>query len=149
MVAECSKSTKSADLQLSRIQMLLLDAVGPLSGLIASINNGTQVTVDNVEGILKTALIFFGSASSQCTSMRRVGVLEVYNKDLISFCQESQDLFASTSDMLFGPSFAEKVSGHLKQIQTLCQAKGANRSNQGFLKDPTLCSVGGKSYTLQ
>ena len=32
MTAECSKSTKSADLQLSRIQAIFLDAVGPLSG---------------------------------------------------------------------------------------------------------------------
>ena len=30
MAAECSESTKSVDLQLSRIQVLFLDAVGPL-----------------------------------------------------------------------------------------------------------------------
>ena len=30
MAAKCSKSTKSADLQLSRIQALFLDVVGPL-----------------------------------------------------------------------------------------------------------------------
>ena len=146
MAAECSKSTKSADLQLSRIQALFLDAVGPLSGLIDGINKGTEVTVDDVEGAVKAALTFLGNASSQCTSLRRVGILEEYNKDLISFCQESQDLFASTSGMLFGSSFAEKASEHLKQIQTLRQAKGANRSNQGFSKapPPALCSAGGQ-----
>ena len=128
MAAECSKSTKSADLQLSKIQVLFLDAVEPLSGLIDGINKGTEVTLDDVEGTVK-ALIFLGNASSQCTSLRRVGILEEYNKGLISFCQESQDLFASTSGMLFGSSFTEKASEHLKQIQTLRQAKGANRSN--------------------
>ena len=131
MAAECSKSTKSADLQLSRIQALFLDAVGPLSGLIDGINKGTEVTVDNVEGAVKAALTFLGNASSQCTSLRRVGILEEYKKDLISFCQESQ-VFASTSGMLFESSFAKKASEHLKQIQTLHQAKGANRNNQGF-----------------
>ena len=71
MAAECSKSTKSADLQLSRIQALfldlVLDAVGPLSGLIDGINKGTEVTVDDVEGAVKAALTFLGNASSQCT----------------------------------------------------------------------------------
>ena len=38
--------------------------------------------------------------------------------------------------MLFGLSFAKKASEHFKQTQTLWQAKGANRSNQGFSKAP-------------
>ena len=101
MVVECSKSTISADLQLSRIQALLLDAVGPLSGLIDSINKGTEVMVDEVEGTVKAALTFLANASSQCTSLRSVGILEEYNKDLISFCQESQNLFTATSGKLF------------------------------------------------
>ena len=50
MAAECPKSTKSADLQLSRIQALFLDAVRPLSGLIDGINKGIEVTVDNMYG---------------------------------------------------------------------------------------------------
>ena len=145
MAAECSKSTKSADLQLSRIQALFLDAVGPLSGLIDNINKGTEVTLDEVEGAVKAALTFLGNASSQCTSLRRVGILQEYNKDLISFCQESQDLFASTSGMLFGPSFAEKASEHLKQIQTLRQARGANKSGQVFPKAPRAMLSGGAS----
>ena len=90
-----------------------------------------------VEDAVKAALTFLRNVS-QCTSLRRVGILEEYNKDLISFCQELRDLFASTSGMLFGPSFAEKAPEHLKQIQILSQARGANKSSQGF---PVLCSV--------
>ena len=121
-----------------------MDAVGPLSRLMDGISKGTEVTVDNVEGTVKAALTFLGNASPQCTSLRKVGILEVYNKDLISFCQESQGLFASTSGMLFGSSFAEKVSEHLKQIQTLHEAKGAIRGNQGFLKAPRAMLSGGQ-----
>ena len=121
-----AESTKSADLQLSQIQTLFLDAVGPLSGVFDSINKGTEVTVDEVEGTVKAALTFLGNASSQCTSLRRVGILEEYNKDLI-FCQESQDLFALTSGMLFGPSFAEKASEHMI----------VHLTHQGFTKPQT------------
>ena len=122
MAAECSKSTKSADQQLSRIQALFLDAVGPLSGLLDSINKGTEVALDDVEGAVKAALTFIGNASSQCTSLRRVGILEEYNKDLVSFSQESDDLFASATSTLFGPSFAEKA------------LTGNSKNNQGFSK---------------
>ena len=151
MATECSKSTKSADQQLSRIQALFLDAVGPLSGLLDDINKGTEVTLDDMEGAVKAALTFMGNASSQCTSLRRVGILEEYNKDLVSFSQESEDLFASATGTLFGPSFAEKAAEHLKQLQTLRRAKGSgSKSSQGFLKAPPhYAQRGGKSYTLQ
>ena len=151
MAAECSKSTKSADHQLSRIQALFLDAAEPLSGLLDSINQGTEVTLDDVESAVKAALTFLGNASSQCTTLRRVNILEEYNKDLISFSQESEDLFDSTKGTLFGPSFAEKAAEHLKQIQTLRRAKGGNgKGNQGFSKAPPhYTQRGGKSYTLQ
>ena len=94
----------------------------PLSGLIDSINKNAEVTVDDVEGAVKAAKTFLWNASSQCTSLWRVGILEEYNKDLISFYQELQDLFAPTSGMLFRSSFTEKASEHLKQIQTFLQA---------------------------
>ena len=62
--AECSKSMKSVDHQLSRIQALFLDAAGPLSGLLDSIDQGTEVTLDDVESAVKAALTFLGNVSS-------------------------------------------------------------------------------------
>ena len=73
MAAECSKSTKSADHQLSRIQALFLDAAGPLSGLLDSINQGTEVTLDDVESAVKAALNFLENASCHCTTLRHTG----------------------------------------------------------------------------
>ena len=101
MVVECPMSIISTFMQLSRIQVLFSDAVAPQSGLIDSINNGTEVIVDDVEGPVKAALMFLGNYSSQCTALRRVSILEACNKDMSSFCQVSQDLFAATLGMLF------------------------------------------------
>ena len=133
MVVEYPKSLKCTDSQLSRSQVLFSDAVAPQSGLIDSISKGIEVIVDDVEGLVKAAVMFLGNPSSQCTSLMRVSILEEYNKDMFSFCQVSQDMFASTLCMIFGPFLLRK---HLntKQIQTLCQARRANKSNQGFLK---------------
>ena len=86
---ECSKSVKTSDQSFSRIQALFLDAVGPLSGMLNSINKGTELAVEDVESAIKAALNFLGNASSQCTSLRRTGILREYNKDLVSYGLES------------------------------------------------------------
>lgn len=83
MAMECAKSIKSADQQLSCIQALFLDAVGPLSGSLNSINKGIKVILEDMEGTVKTTLTFIRNASSQCNSLRRARILEEYNKDLV------------------------------------------------------------------
>jgi len=50
MAAECSKSVKSADHSRSHIQALFLDAVGPLTGLLDSINKEDEIVEGSTEG---------------------------------------------------------------------------------------------------
>ena len=76
IVGECSKSTKSNDSLFSDIQVHFLDAVGPLTGILESINSGTELAIEEVESTVKAALTFLGNASSRCTSIRRQGVLQ-------------------------------------------------------------------------
>ena len=45
IVGECSKSTKSNDNLFSDIQAHFLDAVGPLTGILESINSGTELAI--------------------------------------------------------------------------------------------------------
>jgi len=85
MREDCSKSVKSTDSQLSEIQAHFLDAVGPLTGLLESINSDTELSIEDVERAIRAALSFLGNASSRCTSQRRLGVLSEYNRDLVSF----------------------------------------------------------------
>ncbi len=77
-----------------------------------------------MEGAVKAALTFTGNASSQCTSLRRTGILEEYNKDLVSFGQESGKLFASATNTLFGPSFPEKAAERIKQTSNPATSSG-------------------------
>ena len=109
------------------------------------------MTLDDMESAVKAALTFLGNASSQCTTLRRVNILEEYNKDLISFSQESEDLFDSAKGTLFGPSFAEKAAEHLKQLQTLGEQKGVMaKAIRVFPKPPPSITLsGGKTYMLQ
>ena len=69
MAAECSKNLKSADTSFSRVKALFLDAVKPLSDFLDKVNNSTELSVEDMEGAVKTALTFIGNASSQCTAL--------------------------------------------------------------------------------
>ena len=99
--AECSKGVKSLDQQLSQGQAFFLDATGHLVEIIDTINTGKQLSIDDVEEHVKTALSLFGNASSQLSTLRRLKVVEKYDKDLMSFCQSFEDYQAEAPD-LFG-----------------------------------------------
>ena len=145
---ECSKSVKTSDQSFSRIQALFLDAVGPLSGMLDSINKGTELAVEDVEDAVKAALNFLGNASSQCTSLRRTGILREYNKDLVSYGLESNELFSSATTTLLGPAFPEKAAAHLQQMQTLRNSRAAvSKVKQGFQRAPRTKHSGGASPT--
>jgi len=73
---------KHADHSQSRIQALFLDAVGPLTGLLDSINKD-EIVVEDVEAEGRAAPTFLGNASSQCNTDRRLAILEEYNKDSV------------------------------------------------------------------
>ena len=91
---ECSKSTKSNDNLFSDIQAHFLDALGPLTGILESINRGTELAIEEVESAVKAASPFQAMPSAVVyTSIQRQGVLQDYNKDLMSFAAESDELF--------------------------------------------------------
>ena len=148
IVGECSKSTKSNDKLFSDIQAHFLDAVGPLTGILESINSGTELAFEEVESAVKAALTFLGNASSRSTSMWRQGVLQDYNKDLMSFAAESDELLGSTTKTLLGPAFPE---AHLRQMQTLRNFQCCSEIKAtGFSEGPlTILLVRSKSYNLQ
>ena len=83
MAAECSKSVKSADHSRSHIQALFLDAVGPLTGLLDSINKEDEI----VEGSTEGCPDLLGKCFQHTD--RSSAILEECNKDLMSFGQDS------------------------------------------------------------
>jgi len=92
-----------------------------LTGVLEGINQGKELSIEDVEGAVKAALTL-GNASSQCTSLRRIGILCDYNKDLISYGTEPDELFSSAMITLLEPMFPEKAAAHLQQMQTLRSA---------------------------
>ena len=154
IAGERSKSTKANDSLFSDIQAHFLDAVGPLTGIIEAINGGKQLAIEDVDSVVKAALTLLGNASHRCTSIRRQGVLQDYNKDLVSYAAESDELFSSATKTLLGPAFPEKAATHLRQMKTLRDSKASSvvpkQKQQGFQRAPShYHQRGGRSYNLQ
>ena len=104
--------------------------------------------MEDVEDAVKAALSFLGNASSQCTSLRRTGILREYNKDLVSYGLESNELFSSATTTLLGPAFLEKAAAHLQQMQTLRNSRATtSKIKQGFQKAPPYQAQQGASPT--
>jgi len=134
MADECSKSTKSPNHQLAHIQMFILDAVGPLSNILDRINGEIhriqedskakpEIGLDDVAGEIKAALTLVGNASAQYSILQRTKVLEEYNKQLLSFCNDREAEFKAAVPQLFGQAFAKDASDYLDQLVTICKAK--------------------------
>ena len=123
--------------------------MGTLTGTLESINSGAELAIEEVESAVKAALTFLGNASTCCTSIRRQGILQDYNKDLMSFAAESDGLFSLATKTLLGPTFPEKVAAHLHQMQTLKSSKissvAAKAKQHSFQKSPSQYSwLGGQ-----
>ena len=75
---------KNQDTELSKIQALTLDAVGPLTYLIevSSAEGAESIPVKEVMEVLRTALTLLGSASVHISSLRRKKILAELNPDV-------------------------------------------------------------------
>ena len=122
IVGECSKSTKSND-SFSPTFRCISRMLWAHTGILESINGGTELAIKEVESAVKAALTFLGNASSHCTSIQMQGILQDYNKDLMSFAAESDELLSSVTKTLLGYAFPEKAAAHLQQMQTLRNSK--------------------------
>ena len=105
--------------------------------------------MEDIEDVVKATLNFLGNASSQCTSLCRTGIPREYNKDLVSYGLESNELFSSATTTLLEPAFP--FQRRQQQMQTLRNFKAtSSKTKQVFQKAPPYqAHRGGKSYHLQ
>ena len=89
--------------------------------------------MEDVEERVKAAITLLGNASSQLSALRRLKVIEEYDKDLMSFCQSFKN-YQSEAPALFGAEFREKALQHLTQVRELRKAKSSKP--QSFYKAP-------------
>lgn len=81
MADGCSKSTKATDKAINHIQVLTLDAIGPLAEVLDLINS----TMDSEEPVLdlkkvasciKAAVTFIGNAAGKMSTLHHTKILE-------------------------------------------------------------------------
>ena len=132
MGAECQSGVKSTDTALARLQVLALDAVGPLTSLLEKMASSGESSDDAmdlqiVEDAVQSALVLLGNATTQFSLYRRTKVLEDFNKDLISFAEEKEPELRTAAPQLFGSAFTKQAAEHLEQVETLRKAKAKGK----------------------
>jgi len=92
--------------ELSRLQALTLDAVGPLAFLLEeSQKDGVDViSAAELAGAMKTAITLLGNAVSQTSYLRRRKILKELNPDLEDLT-EKNSIFKGAAPLLFGEGF--------------------------------------------
>jgi len=156
MAAQCSKSIKTNDKALARIQALNSDALGPLTELMELLNRENEEDEvpdlrDQVGYVVESAITLLGNAFAQMSALRRQKVLEEYNKELITFAQgkERETEFLKAAPDLFGSKFPRDATEHLAQLAALQKAKASTSSNSSssFRKPPSYHSTHSRYYT--
>ena len=133
MAAQCSRSTKSNDQALSRIQALNSNALSPLSKLLERLNkDDTDISTDQVGYTVESAITLLGNTFAQISMLCQQKVLEEYNKELLTFAQgraQGREMeFLKAAPELFGPKFPHDATKHLDQLAALQKAKSSSNS---------------------
>ena len=124
MANQCSGSTKALDRTLHTIQGRMLEAVGPLSQLLESVNSDEDPpSMDQIGEAVETALTLLANASIHISSVRRAKVLEDYNRELVPFAAEDERDWTSGAPRLFGPNFLKEASEYLQQLHLVSKVK--------------------------
>ena len=117
------RNVKNQDSELSKIQVLTLDAVGPLTHLIevSSAEGAESIPVKEVTEVLRTALTLLGSASAHISSLRRRKILAELNPDLQDLT-EKDNLFKDAAPLLFGEGFEAVAKEYTEGLNALARA---------------------------
>ena len=123
-----SKNNKAQDTELSKIQALGLDAIGPLAFLLeeASKEGTTSIPKQVVAEATRTALRLMGSATSHVSTLRRRKILQDLNPDLQDLV-ERDDVFKSSAPLLFGEGFEVKAKAYTEGRRALSTASSFKR----------------------
>ena len=148
MAAQCSKSTKSNNRTLSKIQALILDALAPLTTILELFHlDAKEVSSEQVAKAVELAVTLLGNASCHISDLRRTKVLKECNKDLVVWAQDHEAVFLKAAPQLFGPVFPKDATARLETVSALRKAKAASSSSSSSsFRRGHQCGSSGGSY---
>ena len=126
--AQVLKDCKDADRTLSRLQALVLDAVGPLTSLLERKQAG-QLTTEAAANAAQLALRFLENAHANIATERRRRVMSHLNTDLRPLVEEA-DRFRTAAPYLFGKDFEKEAKEHVDSLRSMRKLSTAHTGGQ-------------------
>ena len=121
-----SQEAVKLDKALARLQVLFLDAVGPLATILEEGKN-RSLTADKAMTAAKTALRFIGNASIQMSRERRKRTIAEMIHKLIDL-SERDSIYENAPPFLFGDQFAKEAKERKEQLRCLDWASSRGKS---------------------
>ena len=143
MKQNLSKDVRDSDVNVAKLQTLMLKAVDPLVHILEEAQRGTLTSKTATEAG-GTALALLGNASAHMTCDRRKRVLRDLNKDLLPLA-EDEEVFKGAAPLPFGDSFKRKMKEHLESLKCLRRSIAPKSGPEQFFSErplPLPCTWG-------
>ena len=126
-----SKLTKDTETELTRIQAMIHDLIGPLTTLLHDFENvGGELTSEQFQMTLGSAFTLLFNASAQVSHLRRKKILKAVNPEIQDLAGE--DIFSVASPLLFGEGFEKRMKERTEALKILSAAKTSKQPKQFF-----------------
>ena len=112
------KSVIAHDRFLSKLQRFTMDAMGPLSYLLAEVLSGKDVPKEKAISALQASICLIGNASVTLSVERRRCILRQLNPKLTSLAEEDFD----NDGKLFGDNFGKRAKERMDAIRSLASS---------------------------
>lgn len=133
---------KTNDSELTKLQALILDPVGPLVKLLHGLDNPDGFFPDEAHASISEAICLLGNASSHLSRLRCKKVLKSVNPDIHDLADE-ESLFKSAAPNLFGAGFETKMKEQAESLKLLSSSKAQPPPRSFFTKVALLPPSGG------
>ena len=129
--ATASKLTKDTDAELTRIQAMIHDPIGPLTTLLHDLESeGCELTSEQFQMTLGSAITLLGSASAQVSRLTRKKILKAVNPEIQDLAEE--DIYSAAAPLLFGEGFEKRMKERTESLKILSAAKTLQQPKQFF-----------------
>ena len=132
MAAQCSKSMKTNDNILARLQVLTLDAVRLHTHILEKLNSDeSEINANKVGYAMEYTIKLIENASSQMSILRRQKILKNVTRTCSPLHRTGEKEFIRAAPQLFWAQFPKEAADHLDQLAAIRRAK-SSFNNQGF-----------------
>ena len=118
MKPEVSATTKAANMQLAKMQTLLLDGLAPMTSVLENHHRGDTLNQKEVIQAVRSTVELIGNANANMSHLRRERIIRDLNKAPLPIVGDDSN-FKDAAPLVFGTEFAKKGKEMVDQVRVM------------------------------